>query len=166
MIASLPPISATTRLSQIWPGCTSAASLLIPIPTSLEPVKETKRVFGWRTNVSPTVPPLPLRKLKTPAGRPTSSISAKNCQAIAGESLDGFTTTVLPATIAAVAMPTVIASGKFHGGMIAPAGELHHRLGLGVAQHLARVELHEVDRLGGVGVGLRPALADLEHHPR
>ena len=47
-------------------------------------------------------------------------MSWKNCQAIAGESLDGLSTTVLPVTIAAVVMPTQIASGKFHGGMTAP----------------------------------------------
>ena len=34
------------------------------------------------------------------------------------------------------------------------------------AQHLARVELEEVDRLGGLDVGLGPGLADLENHRR
>ena len=119
-MASLPPISATTRLSQICPGCTSAASRLMPMPTSFEPVNETKRVLGWRTMVSPTLAPLPVTKLNTPGGSPTSSMSWWNCQAIAGESLDGFTTTVLPATIAAQVMPTQIASGKFQGGITAP----------------------------------------------
>ena len=44
----------------------------------------------------------------------------RTAQAIAGESLEGFSTTVLPVTIAAVVMPTQIASGKFQGGMTAP----------------------------------------------
>ena len=35
-------------------------------------------------------------------------------------SLDGFSTTVLPVTIAAVVMPARIASGKFQGGMTTP----------------------------------------------
>jgi hypothetical protein len=42
----------------------------------------------------------------TPGGRPTSSMSAKNCHAMPGVSLAGFKTTVLPVTIAAVVMPT------------------------------------------------------------
>jgi len=90
------------------------------MPTSFDPVNDTKRVCGWRTSVSPTVPPPPLTKLITPGGRPISSISRKNCHAIAGESLEGLSTTVFPVTTAAVTMPTVIASGKFQGGMTAP----------------------------------------------
>ena len=92
----------------------------MPTPTSREPVKETKRVFGWRTRVSPTVPPPPLTKLKTPAGSPTSSISAWYCHAIPGESLDGLRHTVFPVTIAALVIPTQIASGKFQGGTTTP----------------------------------------------
>ena len=37
-----------------------------------------------------------------------------------GESLDGFSTTVLPQTTDATVMPHMIASGKFHGGITAP----------------------------------------------
>ena len=92
----------------------------MPMPTSLEPVNDTNRVFGCRTISLPTVPPSPVTKLITPAGRPTSSMRATNCQAMPGVSLAGFSTTVLPVTIAAVVMPTVIASGKFHGGITAP----------------------------------------------
>ena len=40
MMASLPPISAITRLIQIWPGWCFAASSLIRSPTSREPVKD------------------------------------------------------------------------------------------------------------------------------
>ncbi len=47
-------------------------------------------------------------------------MSAKNCHAMPGVSLAGLRTTVLPVTIAAVVMPTQIASGKFHGGITAP----------------------------------------------
>jgi hypothetical protein len=59
-------------------------------------------------------------EVQTPAGTPTSRISCTNCQAIAGASLDGFKTTVLPVTIAAVGHPGQIASGKFHGGITTP----------------------------------------------
>ncbi len=39
---------------------------------------------------------------------------------MAGESLEGFNTTVLPVTTAAVVIPARIASGKFHGGITTP----------------------------------------------
>ena len=37
-----------------------------------------------------------------------------------GESLDGFSTTALPVTIAAAVIPAMIANAKFHGGMTTP----------------------------------------------
>ena len=37
-----------------------------------------------------------------------------------GDSLDGFTRTQFPEATAAVIIPTVIASGKFQGGMTRP----------------------------------------------
>ena len=61
-MASLPPISATTRLIQIWPFCGFAASSLMCRPTSREPVKEMKRVFGMRHEKVADRPPLPVRK--------------------------------------------------------------------------------------------------------
>ncbi len=39
------------------------------------------------------------------------------------------------------------------------------RLRFGVTQRLSRVKLHEVNRLGGVGFGFGPGLADLVNHP-
>ena len=66
------------------------------------------------------VEPEPVRKLTTPAGKPTSSKMRMNCQAIMGEVLAGLSTTVLPVTKAALVMPTMIAPGKFQGGMTAP----------------------------------------------
>jgi len=37
-----------------------------------------------------------------------------------GESLEGFSTTVFPQTMAAEVIPAMIAKGKFHGGITAP----------------------------------------------
>src|SRR5256885_2575086 len=88
-------------------------------PTPLEPVNEIKRVFGCVTIASPVFE-LPEMKLITPGGRPTSSTTSINLAAIVGESDDGLSTTVFPATTAALVMPAMIASGKFQGGMIAP----------------------------------------------
>ena len=83
---------------------------------------------------------------------------------------------VFPATKAAAAMPIGIARGKFQGGMTTtkPSGDALDGvglagdvavLGLGQADHLAGVELAEVDRFGHVAVGLAPGLAALEDLP-
>jgi hypothetical protein len=75
-----------------------------------------RRVFGLSTSALPTVDPPPVTKLRRPAGTPASSHASTNIVAIAAESEEGFSTTVLPATSAAVVMPQRIASGKFQGG--------------------------------------------------
>src|ERR1039458_2206793 len=71
-MASLPPISAMTRLIQIWPGWVLAASSLMRRPTSREPVKAMKRVLGCWTMTSPTAAPLPVRSVKEDWGKPAS----------------------------------------------------------------------------------------------
>ena len=40
--------------------------------------------------------------------------------AMVGESLEGFTTTVLPVTMEAMVMPPMMAAAKFHGGITTP----------------------------------------------
>ncbi len=95
-MASLPPISATTRLIQSWPLGVLAASSLIWRPTSREPVNEIKRVFGCETRVSPMAAPLPTKNEKLCGGKPASSKTSANLAAIVGVSLDGLMTTVLP----------------------------------------------------------------------
>ncbi len=89
-------------------------------PTSFEPVKATKRVLGWVTSGSPTWLPRPGMKFSTPGGSPTSSMMSANLAAMVGESLEGFNTTVFPVTMEAVVIPTMMAAGKFHGGITAP----------------------------------------------
>ena len=120
MMASLPPISTTTRLIQICPGWGFAANSLMRSPTSFEPVKDTKRVLGCWTSTSPTTDPLPTRSEKERSGKPASRSTSANLAAMVGVSLEGFITTVLPVTSAAMAMPTRIASGKFQGGITTP----------------------------------------------
>jgi hypothetical protein len=119
-IESLPPISAITRLIQIWPGCVFEASSLMCSPTSFEPVKAMKRVLACATIASPIVRPEPGTKFTTPGGRPTSCSSWTNAAAMTGASLDGLSTTVFPATSAAVVMPAMIAKAKFQGGITTP----------------------------------------------
>src|ERR1051325_2149271 len=93
-------------------------------PTSFDPVNATKRVSGCSTNPAPNVEPDPGQKFTTPSGMPASCKTSKNFAAIAGESCEGFSTTVLPVTTAAMVMPAIIAHGKFHGGITAatPSG--------------------------------------------
>ena len=62
----------------------------------------------------------PSHKLTTPGGIPASCRMLMKKAPMAGVSDDGFSTTVLPVTSAAVVIPTRMAQGKFHGGMTAP----------------------------------------------
>ena len=57
------------------------------------------------------------------------------------------------------------AQGNVHQSIALP-GQLNGCLGLRESQGLAGIELAEIDRLGNVGVGLSPVLADLEDQPR
>ncbi len=79
-----------------------------------------KRVFGCSTITSPISAPLPVTKLSALGRKPASSAASMKMAALMGVSLDGFSTTVLPATSAAVAVPSMMASGKFHGGITTP----------------------------------------------
>ena len=84
---------------------------------------------------------------------------------------------MLPATSAATVMPVGIASGKVPGrddhghaardvlGEIGLAGGVAVPR-LGQPDHLAGVELAEVDRLGDVAIGLGPGLAAFVDLPR
>src|ERR1039458_6823238 len=111
-MASLPPISAITRLIQIWPGCALAASSLMRRPTSREPVKATKRVLGCSTIASPTAAPLPVSRQNDLSGKPASSSLPATLAAMGGVSLDGLMTAVLPATSEATLIPTMIAEER------------------------------------------------------
>ncbi len=102
---------------QLWPRAALAASSLMRRPTSLEPVKATKRVRGSLTRRSPIFAPEPVTNESTPGGRPASCKSSTSLAAMTGAVLAGFRITGLPATSAAAVMPAVIASGKFQGGM-------------------------------------------------
>src|SRR5665213_2522169 len=119
-IASLPPISAITRLIQRWPGGVLAASSLIRSPTPLEPVNAMKRVRGSVTSASPTVGPSPGTKFRTPGGSPSSCIRSTNRAAMTAESDDGLRIAAFPVTIPADVTPAMIAKAKFQGGITTP----------------------------------------------
>ena len=87
----LPPSSRATRLT-VW-----LASSLTRLPARVEPVKLTMSTSGWAAIASPTTGPTPVTRLKTPAGRPTSSMISARMKALSGATSDGLSTTVQPA---------------------------------------------------------------------
>ena len=60
---------------------------------------------------SPTTGPVPLTRLKTPAGRPMPSMISASMNALSGATSLGFRTTVLPATSAGATFSTIWWSG-------------------------------------------------------
>jgi hypothetical protein len=150
-----------------WGG---AARSLILSPTSLEPVKAMKRVFGWSHQYLAGEAPGPLRKLQTPFGNPASCRIRNIGQAMAGESLAGLSTMALRPPMAALLIPTVIASGKFtrrdsrrdaQGDVVQRikfAGRLVDLRQLEL-EHLPGVVFQVVDGFDGVRIGFDPVLA-------
>ena len=82
---------------------------------SLDPVKVTLRVKGWRTNASPTSCPYPVATFKTPAAKPASWATHANYKADSDAISEYFMTTVLPAANAGARFQTKIIEGEFHG---------------------------------------------------
>ena len=96
-----------------------AASRMMPLPTSVEPVKAILSTPGCRTSAIPTLPPGPVTTLKTPSGRPASRVSSAKRSAVSGVSEAGFRTTVFPAASAGAIFQEASRNGKFQG-TIAP----------------------------------------------
>ncbi len=67
-LAPLPPSSRATRLT------VPAATAPMRRPARVEPVKEIMSMPGWAEIASPTTSPVPYTTLRTPAGRPASSV--------------------------------------------------------------------------------------------
>src|SRR5262249_36656697 len=94
---SLPPISRTVRLIHFWPGRGAAARWLMSRPTSFDPVKAMKRVWGCSTRPAPKLEPEPGQKFTTPSGILASCKTSKNLAAMAGESWERLHDTGVPA---------------------------------------------------------------------
>lgn len=109
MLGDLPPSSSATRLT------VSAEALVTATPARVEPVKDIMSMPGWRDIASPTVGPSPLTMLKTPAGKPASSIISANTIDDIGAISDGFSTTVQPAASAGTTFNATWFIGQFHG---------------------------------------------------
>ena len=113
MLGDLPPSSSDRRLS------VPAASRMICLPTSVEPVKAILSTRGSRTSAMPTLPPGPVTTLTTPSGIPASAHSSANFRAVSGVCEAGLRTIVLPAARAGASFHDESRNGKFHG-TIAP----------------------------------------------
>jgi len=68
--------------------------------------------------------PRPVTTLRTPAGSPHSCAISANLRSVNGASLEGFTTTELPAASAGAIVRLPIHSGPFQGTMwpVTPTG--------------------------------------------
>ena len=80
-------------------------------PARVEPVKETMSTPGWPAIASPTTGPVPVTRLKTPAGRPAASITSARMKALSGTTSLGFSTTVQPAARAGATLAAIWFSG-------------------------------------------------------
>ena len=101
----LPPSSSATGFG----AC--AASSDTRRPARVEPVKETMSVSGCETIASPTTGPVPVTRLKTPCGSPTSSTTSASTKALRGTTSLGFSTTVQPAASAGATLLAIWWSG-------------------------------------------------------
>ena len=110
-LADLPPSSKATRLMLC------AANSPTRLPARVDPVKLTISTSGWPAKTSPTSGPVPLTKLKTPAGRPLSWMISAKIMALIGAISLGFNTTVHPAAKAGATFKVIWLSGKFQGVM-------------------------------------------------
>ena len=98
----------------------------MPVPISVEPVKEMPLTSGLSTNTRPTEEPGPVTRFRTPGGSPASSKIWTSLTAVVGVEEAGLNTSVLPHMSAGAIFQAGMASGKFHGVMIAttPTGLL------------------------------------------
>src|ERR1700744_3448877 len=88
-------------------------------PTSVDPVKPTKRTAGCSHSTLPIGGASPVMILNTPFGTPAFSAKATSANALSGVSLAGFSTPVQPAASAGDTLRAIIEFGKFQG-VIAP----------------------------------------------
>src|SRR5580693_4778805 len=110
---ALPPSSSPSFFTP------TEACLYRILPTSVDPVKPTKRTAGCSHSTSPIGGASPVTTLKTPFGTPAFSASATSANALSGVSLAGLSTTVQPAASAGETLRVIIEFGKFQG-VIAP----------------------------------------------
>src|SRR5207248_2667102 len=72
-----------------------------------EPVNDTMSMSGCPAMASPTVGPVPVTRLNTPAGNPTSSMISARMKALSGVTSLGLSTTVQPAARAGATLAAI-----------------------------------------------------------
>ncbi len=104
--APLPPSSSSDRFM------VRAAFSAIVTPTSVEPVKLTQSTSSASTSAAEVDRVLPLTRLTTPGGNPTSLRMRTSSTMARGSCGAGFTTTVLPEARAGATLPAMLTMGK------------------------------------------------------
>ena len=94
MKGALPPSSSPTFFTP------DAACRISSLPTSVEPVKPTKRTAGCSQNTLPIAAASPVTMFSTPAGRPARIASSPSASAVSGVSGAGLMTQAQPAASA------------------------------------------------------------------
>src|SRR5208282_4634478 len=90
MNGALPPSSSPTFFT------VPAAWRMRSLPTSVEPVKPTKRTAGCSHIALPIAGASPVSMLRTPGGKPARRASSASASAVSGVSGAGLTTAVQP----------------------------------------------------------------------
>ena len=116
--APLPPSSSSVRFM------VRAAFSAMVTPTWVEPVKLTQSTSSESTSAAEEAGPLPLTRLTTPGGKPTSLRMRTSSTMASGSCGAGLTTTVLPAASAGATFPAMLTMGKLYEVMQAttPSG--------------------------------------------
>ena len=102
-----PPSSSTAALP------TAASATFRPV--SVEPMKPTPCVPGFRAISSPTVDPGPVTRLKTPGGRSASTMHSASAMPATAVVDAGVQTTLFPHASAGAISSAGIVYGQFHG---------------------------------------------------
>ena len=106
--APLPPSSSSVRF------IVRAAFSAMVTPTWVEPVKLTQSTSSASTSAAEAAGPLPLTRLTTPGGKPTSLRMRTSSTMARGSCGAGLTTTVLPAASAGATLPAMLTMGKLY----------------------------------------------------
>ena len=106
--APLPPSSSSVRFM------VRAAFSAMVTPTWVEPVKLTQSTSSASTSAAEEAGPLPLTRLTTPGGKPTSLRMRTSSTMARGSCGAGLTTTVLPEASAGATLPAMLTMGKLY----------------------------------------------------
>ena len=90
---------------------------MISFPALVDPVKEIISISGWPDICVPTPAPSPLTKLKTPFGKPASSIISANNIGEIGAISGGLRIIVHPVAKAGITFNTIWLIGQFQGAI-------------------------------------------------